>query len=329
MNTVDRRTLLAGAAVTAAGAVTPNYVTPSHAAAPPSGKQAPAYYRFQIGSYELTAINDGTWYRDIDEKFVRNAPFEDVQKALADSFQPTDKLPTPFTSLAVNTGSKLILIDTSTGGQLTHLAPQSGTWSANLAAAGIDAKDMDTILISHFHFDHIDGIRTKDGALVFPNAEIMVSSAEWAYWMDDARLSAAPEASRPAFLNARRIFAGIAKDVKRFEPDNEVAPGITSIAAYGHTPGHTVFAVASGSQSVLVLGDATDNPWLFARHPEWQPILDVDGPRAVDTRRKLLDRASADRMLVQGYHFPFPACGHITRTAQGYDLMPVAWQPTL
>ena len=105
----------------------------------------------------------------------------------------------------------------------------------------------------------------------------MVPAPEWAFWMDDARMNAAPEAARPSFLNARRIFADIAGEVKRFEPGAEVAPGITSIAAFGHTPGHTVFAVASGNQSMLVLGDTTNHPWLFARHPEWQGVFDTDG----------------------------------------------------
>ena len=101
----------------------------------------------------------------------------------------------------------------------------------------------------------------------------------------------------------------MSNDVKRFEPGKELAPGITSIPAFGHTPGHTVFAVASGNQSVLVLGDTTNHPWLFVRNPDWQAVVDVDGPVAADTRKQLLDRAAADRMLVQGYHFPFPASG--------------------
>ena len=134
---------------------------------------------------------------------------------------------------------------------------------------------------------------------------------------------------RPSFLNARRIFADIAGEVKRFEPGGEVVPGIASIAAFGHTPGHTVFAVASGNQSVLVLGDTTNHPWLFARNPEWQGVFDIDGNMAAATRKRLLDRAAADRMLVQGYHFPFPASGYITKTAKGYDVVPVMWQPTL
>ena len=323
MDAIDRRTLISG---TVAAAVFP---LTAIATTVPSGKQAPAYYRYKVGSFEVTAVNDGTWFREIDEKFVRNAPFGDVQKALSDSFQPPSQIPTPFTPLVINTGKKLVLIDTGTGRQYMHMAPQSGTFHANLAAAGINPKSIDTILISHFHADHINGLKTKDGAKVFPNAEIMVSSAEWTYWMDDTRLNNATDTTRPYFLNTRRIFADIAKDVKRFEPGGEPTPGITSIAAYGHTPGHTAFAVASGNQSLLVLSDTTNNPWLFVRHPEWQPVIDVDGPMAVETRKRMLDLAAADRMLVQGYHFPFPACGYITRTASGYDLMPVSWQPAL
>ena len=147
--------------------------------------------------------------------------------------------------------------------------------------------------------------------------------------MDDAKMSTAPEGLKGNFLNVRRVFGSIAKDVRRYEPGQEVAPGIASIAAYGHTPGHTAFAVASGNQSMLVLSDTTNHPWLFARNPEWQPAFDIDGSMAVNTRRKLLDRAVADRMLVQGYHFPFPASGFIARDCNGYNFVPVMWQPSL
>jgi glyoxylase-like metal-dependent hydrolase (beta-lactamase superfamily II) len=185
------------------------------------------------------------------------------------------------------------------------------------------------IAISHFHPDHINGVKTKDDELVFANAEILVSAPEWAFWMDDAKMSAAPEGLKGNFLNVRRIFGNIARDVRRYEPGQEVAPGITSIAAYGHTPGHTAFAVASGNQSMLVLSDTTNHPWLFVKNPEWQGSFDMDGNMAVATRRKLLDRAAADRMLVQGYHFPFPASGHIGREGKAYNFVPVVWQPSL
>jgi glyoxylase-like metal-dependent hydrolase (beta-lactamase superfamily II) len=319
---LSRRSLLAGSALAAGAAALPSQ--PAGAAAPPAGKPAAGVYRFKVGSYELTAIYDGVWHRDVDASFVRNAPFPEVQQALNEAYMPAGKISIPFTTLAVNTGSKLIMIDTGTGGQL---APTAAAGASNLAAAGIDPKTVDTILISHFHPDHINGIKTKDNVLVFPNAEINVPAPEWAFWMDDARMNAAPEAARGAFRNARRVFGDIAANVKRFEPGKEVAPGITSIAAHGHTPGHTVFAISSGSASMLVLGDTTNHPALFVRNPDWQAVFDMDGNMAAEGRKKLLDRAAADRMLVQGYHFPFPASGHIARRGSGYEFVPAMWQP--
>jgi glyoxylase-like metal-dependent hydrolase (beta-lactamase superfamily II) len=321
MQQFTRRALLAGSALTATAAA-----FPAAAAAPPAGKQTPAIYRFKIGSYELTAVHDGVWHREVDDKFVRNASYAEVQKALDAAFMPANKLSIPFTVLFVNTGTTLILIDTGTAGQLT---PTAGLMGANVSAAGIDPNAVDTILISHFHPDHINGIKNKENQLVFPNAEINVPAREWAYWMDGANMNAAPEAALGAFRNVRRIFGDIASKVKRFEPGQEVAPGITSIAAYGHTPGHTAFAVAAGNQSMLVLGDTTNHPALFVRNPEWQAVFDVDGNMAAETRKTLLDRAAADRMLVQGYHFPFPASGYIAKQSKGYEFVPVQWQPTL
>lgn len=326
MTELTRRSLFAGTAAAAAATTLGIPPRPAWAAAPATGTQAPAFYRFKLGSYELTAIHDGVWYRDIDAKFVGNAPWPAVQKAMADVYMEPGKLQIPFTTLLVNTGSKLVLIDTATGGQL---AATAGKFTANLAAAGVDPKSVDTILISHFHPDHINGIKDKENRIVFPNAEINVPEPEWAFWMDDAKMNAAPDGMKPAFRNVRRVFGDL-KDVKRYEPGKELAPGITSIAAYGHTPGHTAFAIASGNQSMLVLSDTTNNPWLFVRNPDWHAAFDMDGPMAAENRKRLLDRAAVDRMLVQGYHFPFPASGHIVKTsATTYDLAPVLWQPSL
>ena len=153
---LTRRSLLAGSAALAAGA------DPAAAAAPPADKQAPGLYRYKIGAFELTALYDGIWYRPITEKFIRNAPFADVEHALDAAYMPHDKLETPFTTLIVNTGKKLVLIDTGTGGQI---APTAGMIGDNLAAAGIDPKAVDPIVISHFHPDHINGIKDKDNDL--------------------------------------------------------------------------------------------------------------------------------------------------------------------
>jgi glyoxylase-like metal-dependent hydrolase (beta-lactamase superfamily II) len=322
MPTITRRMLLTGSALAALTSRT----GPAPAAAPPAGTEVAGLYRYRIGTFELTALYDGIWYRPITDRFIRNAPFAEVERALDAAYMPADKLATPFTTLIVNNGSKLVLLDTGTGGQI---APSAGVLRDNLAAAGIDPKAIDLIVISHFHPDHINGIKDKDNALVFPNAQIMVPEAEWAFWMDDANMDTAVADMNLTFRNQRRIFADIAKAVTRFAPDAEVAPGIATIPAPGHTPGHTVFAIHSGAESLLVLSDTAQHPAVFARHPDWQATFDVDGDAAVATRKKLFDRAAADRMLVTGYHFPFPACGHLVKTVGGYEHVPVEWKPTL
>jgi glyoxylase-like metal-dependent hydrolase (beta-lactamase superfamily II) len=321
MSQLTRRSLLAGSALAAMTAS-----VPALAAAPPADMPSPGIYRYKLGSYELTALYDGIWYRPITDKFIDNAPFAEVERALDEAFMPHDKLATPFTTLIVNTGKKLVLIDTGTGGQI---APSAGVLTDNLAAAGIDTKAVDQIVISHFHPDHINGIKDKDNVLIFPNAEIMVPEREWAFWMSDANMNAAAADLKPTFRNQRRIFSDIAGQVTRFEPGREVAPGIETLAAPGHTPGHTVFAIHSANQSLLVLGDTAQHPAVFARHPDWQAAFDIDGAVAVATRKKIFDRVAADRMLVAGYHFPFPACGHLVKTATGYEHVPVEWQPNL
>jgi glyoxylase-like metal-dependent hydrolase (beta-lactamase superfamily II) len=320
MTRLSRRTLLAASLSSA----TASLVSRPAAAAPTPGRQAASFYRYKLGSLELTALYDGYWHRPIDARFVRNVPYDEVRKVTADAFMPPDRLSMPFTPLLIDTGSKRILIDTGSGGQIT---PTAGTLTANLAAAGFDPKAIDTILISNFHPDHIDGLKTKDNDLVFPNAEILVPKAEWTFWMDDDNLSRAEsELIKLYFLNTRRIFGDIGARVKRFQPGREVAPGITAVDAPGHTPGHVAYAIASGDSAMMALCDTSNHPWLFVRHPEWSPVLDMDGALAVKTRKKILERVASDRMLIQGYHFPFPACGHIIKTATGYDFVPTLWE---
>ena len=319
MHEVSRRLFLTASAL--AGAT---FAIPSSAAVRFAGVQGPGVYRFKLGDFQISALFDGVWYLPIDDKLVRNASGTEVNQALAAAFLPPNILPISFTALLVNTGTKLILIDTGTAGQITDTA---GSLLDNLYVADTDPKAIDTILISHFHPDHIDGIKTLDGAKVFPNAEILVPEPEWAFWMNDANMGPAQGAVKRYFLNARRIFKDIAGETRRFAAAAEVAPGIVSVPAFGHTPGHTAFAIHSANQSMLAMSDTVRNPYLFARHPDWQPTFDMDGPQAVAARRQMLDRAVADRMLVQAYHFPFPACGHMAKTATGYEFVPVEWQP--
>lgn len=313
-------------ALAAAAAAPLSSAPAAHAAAPAAGRQVPGIYRYKIGEFELTAINDGVNLRPIQDGFVKNAPLEDVKGALDAAFLPTDKLPIPFNQLIVNTGRRVVLIDTGTGGQL---APTAGLLIENMEAAGIDPKAVDTILISHFHGDHILGLRTKEGALAFPNAEVQVPEAEWAFWMDEGAASRAPDGAKQNFANAQKVFGAIAKDVKRYGAEQELVPGITSVAAYGHTPGHMAFRVSSGPDQMLVLSDTANHPALFVRNPGWHAVFDMDAAKAEETRRKIFDMASADKITVQGYHFPFPAAGHIAKEGDGYAFIPAAWNPLL
>jgi glyoxylase-like metal-dependent hydrolase (beta-lactamase superfamily II) len=324
MSELTRRNVLAAAAATAACSALP--ATPVGAAAPASGKQAPGFYRYKLGDYEITVINDGVWNRKLEAATVPGTPLAEVQRALAEAFQPTETLTIPFSPVIVNTGRRLVAIDTNTG---NRAFPTAGTYMENLAAAGIDPASVDTIVISHFHPDHINGIWTKDDKIAFPNAEIMVPAPEWAFWMDETKAGNAPDGLKGNYANCKRVFGPIASKVTQFEPGKEVAPGITSLAAFGHTPGHTGFTVASGSKSLLMIVDSTGNPFVFARYPEWQYASDIDRRMAVETRKRLLDRAAVDKIPIQAMHFPFPASGHVVRDGTGYRFVPNAWSHLL
>jgi glyoxylase-like metal-dependent hydrolase (beta-lactamase superfamily II) len=317
-----RAALGAAAAALAAPALS---ITSAQAVAPAAGRQVPGIYRYKVGEFELTAINDGVNLRPMQDGFVKNAPLDDVKSALEAAYLPTDKLPIPFNQLVVNTGRKIVLIDTGTGGQL---APTAGMLVENMEAAGIDPKAVDTVVISHFHGDHILGLRTKEGELAFPNAEVQVPEKEWAFWMDDGEMSRAPEGMQNNFKNSRKMFGAIAEDIKRYDADQEIVPGITAVGAYGHTPGHTIFRVSSGSDQLLVLSDTANHPALFVRNPGWHAVFDMDAPKAEETRRRIFDMASADRIRVQGYHFPF-GTGFIAKDGDRYDYVPSPWNPLL
>jgi glyoxylase-like metal-dependent hydrolase (beta-lactamase superfamily II) len=324
---MTRRKLFASVAATgAAAALAPLTATPTLAAAPPAGKQAPGFYRYKVGSYECTQATDGIAQFPLADGFVKNAKKEDVSKALEAAYLPGDKMTVPFNPMAINTGSKLIVIDT---GYSDKGAKTTGQFHANLAAAGIDLKAVDMVIISHFHPDHINGLLNSAGASAFPNAKIKVPSVESAFWMDDGNMSKAQGGLAGAFKNVRRVMGAVTKQITKYEWNKEVAPGITAISTVGHTPGHTSFVVASGNSKLLVQSDVTNNPHLFLRHPGWHVAYDMDGAKAEETRRKFYDMAAAEKMLIAGFHFPFPSLGHVEKVGTEYRLVPVVWMPTL
>lgn len=224
-----------------------------------------------------------------------------------------------------------MLIDTGLGADLYEKSKgRVGQLQTNLAAAGIDPKSIDTVIISHMHQDHVFGLRTADGQIAFPNAEIMVPAIDWAYWFDDGEMNKLPEGyTKSVYPGIRKIFAGIENKVTRYEGSKELAPGITSMPTPGHTPGHTSFTIASGKSAILVQSDVTNIPHLFLRNPTWQVMFDIDPLKAAETRKKFYDMASADRMMIQGFHFPFPSAGYVERDGDRYRLIPIPWNPAI
>jgi glyoxylase-like metal-dependent hydrolase (beta-lactamase superfamily II) len=326
---MSRRKAVLGAAAAAAASATSR---PSQASAPQAGRQAAGFYRYRVGSIEITVVNDGVSRMPITEGFVENATKDQINAALEAAFLEKDVYAGPYNPIVINTGSKLALMDTGTSeAALKSSDGLNGRLLINLAAAGIDPAAIDAVIISHYHGDHINGVLKADGSLAFPNAEILVPAIEHKFWMDDGEMS---RATKPrvvfGFKNARRVMAGeVLKRVRTYEWNKEVISGVTAVGTPGHTPGHTSYVVASGNKAVYVQADVTHAPFLFARHPEWHFMLDVDPIAAEATRRKVYDMLVAERMLVQGFHYPFPAVGHVEKAGSGYREVLVNWSPTI
>jgi glyoxylase-like metal-dependent hydrolase (beta-lactamase superfamily II) len=328
MTELTRRAALGGAAAVALTPLAAN--APAFAAAPPVGKQAPGYYRYKVGSFEITVVTDGARTAPLGDTYVRNMKKDDVSKALEAAFLPKDTLTTPFNPIVVNTGSKLVLIDTGLGaGMYAQSKGAVGQLNANLAAAGIAADAIDTVIISHFHPDHINGLVGADNKPVFTKAEVMVPAGEWKFWMDDAAISKLPEGVQGNQKNVKRVFGGIGNKVTQYDAGKEIAPGITTVATPGHTPGHVSHVVASGNAKVMVQADVTNVPFLFARNPGWHVMFDMNAAQAEATRRKLYDMLAAEKMMVQGFHYPFPSVAFIEKAGSGYREIQVPWSPTI
>jgi glyoxylase-like metal-dependent hydrolase (beta-lactamase superfamily II) len=325
MTTTTRRTMLAASASLGAGlAASPllAQTTSPRPAMTDTSRQAPGFYRFKVGEAEITVLNDGFVARRA-EGMVRNVALPEVETALRSSFIDPNALENPYNFAVVRTGGKTYVID---AGFADNGPATTGQAAANMRAAGIDPDAIDAVIVSHFHPDHINGIRRKDGTLTYGKAEIHVPEAEWAFWMDDARMAQAPQAQRNAFNLSRRVFAPIAGQVRRFSGEREVVPGIIAVPTPGHTPGHVSFIVASGSAKVLIQGDVSGNPWLFVQNPGWHSSFDMDAQMAEATRRRVYDMAAVERMPIIGYHFPFPAVGYVAKDGNGYRFGLAQWR---
>jgi len=308
----------AGASAAAFGLAKPFAIIPSASAA---SLQDQGFYKFSIGDTDVITVYDGHWDKPHDPGFIKNATIEETKAALQAAGQSSENVRIPFTVTFVKTGGRTIMFDAGTGAQL---APTAGRLVAGMKAAGISAEEIDTILITHFHPDHIFGLMAKEtNAEIYPNAEIIVPESEFAFWTDPGVISRLPE-NRQGL--AKRIQATFPKwsNLTRFEGAKEVTPGIVAVPAHGHTPGHTAFAVGSGKDQLLVMADSSNIPALFVRNPGWHAAFDMAPDEAEASRRRIFDRAVTENSIVTGYHFGMPGAGRIEKDGAGYAFVPLA-----
>src|SRR5215472_2026237 len=324
-----RQAFISTAALAAAPLLGP---APAIAAASPAEKQAPSFYRYKVGDIQVTVVSDGRFTFPLEDSFITNAKKEEVNAALEKAFLPPDVFTIYFAPLVINTGGKLVVIDTGNGAVArANSKGANGLFAENMVAAGFDPKAVDMVVISHFHTDHVNGLLTADGTPAFPNAEVLVPAAEWRFWSDDGEMSrAAGERMVGLFKNNRNIFeAGLKKKVTPYEWNKELAPGLLAVETIGHTPGHTSYVLSSGSSKVFIQSDVTNNPMLFATNPQWHAFFDQDGDVAEKTRRRVYDMLIAEKLQVQGFHYPFPGLGNIEKDGSGYRVVPSPWNPIL
>ena len=323
MHMLDRRMLLrAGAAAAGAAALAPT--VPARAHAPQAGKRAqPGFYRFKLGTIEVTVVSDGTLAFPAETLWGDRA--EDARGLLTSTFQPSSPVGLQINTILVNTGDKLVLIDAGCG--VDKFQKTTGGLIGNLAAAGYAPDDIDMILFTHAHFDHLWGISDHENAsLLFPSAEFVASEAEVAFWSAPEWANRLSPALKPEVTRANLELAS--PRLRLIKAAAEVAPGVTTFDTAGHTPGHISVHISSGSEQMLLTGDVVVNSTVSFLHPEWPFGFDMDVPLATKARMAFLDRAAADKTLVGSYHLPFPGFGHVVRERSGYRWLTADWQWT-
>ncbi len=283
-------------------------------------------HKFSVGDFDCIAVTDGTSAFPAMAVFG-NAPEEDRDRVLRAHDMPTDMVSSSLTSVVVDTGSHRVLIDAGIG----PFAPTTGHLLENLRAAGIEPASIDVLVLTHAHPDHIGTTIDTEGNPSFPNARIVMRQGEWDFWTDETTLEKAAAGTLhnlgelDQFMGtwARTYLPPIKPQLDLIEGNDgeEIVPGIYALPAPGHTTHHMGLIIASGKEQLLNLVDVAINPVHLAE-PSWHPAFDFQPNVAVDTRRKIYDRASAENARILIYHFPFPGIGHVTRSGKGWH-----WEP--
>jgi glyoxylase-like metal-dependent hydrolase (beta-lactamase superfamily II) len=313
---LSRREFVVSTGLAAALGLNARLVVPAFAQKTPDPPKG--FVTYKVGSAEVTAMYDGIWEKPHDPAFIANASVDDVKAAMVKAGLPADFVSIPVTVVVVKNGGKTILCDSGTGGQVPVYT--AGKLMTNMKAAGIDPAKIDAILVSHFHPDHIFGLMEKDtNKPVYGNTEIIVSDVEYKFWTDPAVIDKLPEARKGLARRIQAVFPTW-KNIRQVAGEPEVAPGIRFVSAPGHTPGHRAFHLSSGSSQLMISNDTAYTPALVMAHPEWHGQYDQDANLAEASRRKLLDRVISDKMMICGYHFPFPGAGTVQKDGAGYAL---------
>ena len=282
-------------------------------------QQIPGIYHRKIGDIIVTAVSDG--YLDGNLEVMRNVDLDKAHAILRDAFRPARR--TSVNTFLIHSKGRTAIIDTGSG---NYLMPTAGFVQTHLAAGGIDPKSIDTVLLSHMHPDHSAGLTDmSNGALLFPNAELVMHENELPHWFDDGAMAKADERSKKLFFLAGREQVAPYKNRTRLFRQGEVFPGVTAVPSPGHTPGHTAYLISSGDHQLMIWGDTVHVPEVQTAIPEAGMGFDTDLAMAAASRKRMFDRVSADRILVAGMHTHFPGFGRLARRGDAYALYPEAW----
>lgn len=284
----------------------------------PNTPQVPGLYRRRIGDVLVTAISDG--YIDAPFDVLRGIDAEGAGAILDDNFRPSP----PRISVncyLLQCGGRTALVDTGSG---DSMGPTLGKLATALDRLEVGADGIDTILLTHMHPDHSNGLTGPDGRRLFPGAELVVADAEVDHWHDDSARSRAGEVARTRYFDGARFQLAPYLDRRR-APGADAFPHVSPVSLQGHTPGHTGYLVESDGKALLIWGDICHVPDIQVRHPDVTMVFDVDPEAAISTRRRAFDMVSADRILVAGMHLHFPGFAHVSRSGGAYRMIPEAW----